>query len=76
MPSPLFVKWLGDKLIGGITKEYCDKKNNYLTQLNNSVIIEYGQEKVTFAELAELADALDSGSSAARLPGSSPGFRI
>lgn len=28
------------------------------------------------AELAELADALDSGSSAARLPGSSPGFRI
>lgn len=27
------------------------------------------------AELAELADALDSGSSAARLPGSSPGFR-
>jgi hypothetical protein len=28
------------------------------------------------AELAELADALDSGSSAARLPGSSPGFRM
>ncbi len=28
------------------------------------------------AELAELADAHDSGSCAARLPGSSPGFRI
>lgn len=32
--------------------------------------------KATPAELAELVDALDSGSSAARLPGSSPGFRI
>jgi hypothetical protein len=28
------------------------------------------------AELAELVDAHDSGSCAARLPGSSPGFRI
>lgn len=31
---------------------------------------------MVYAELAELVDAHDSGSCAARLPGSSPGFRI